>query len=92
VSGGGSTNSSLDRSLLLSKCNPELPVHGSFSVTFPEAAARECPVISSLLSVYAEAFAEEYFHLVPTDDLAKFSDAIVEFVNLDGAAVRGRLT
>lgn len=68
------------------------PSMDAFPVTFLEAAACECPVISCRLPAYAGTFAEEYFKLVSPDDLSELSDAIVEFVNQNGAASRGRLS
>jgi glycosyltransferase involved in cell wall biosynthesis len=67
------------------------PSMDAFPVTFLEAAACECPVISCRLPAYAGTFAEEYFHLVSYDDLSELSDAIVEFVNQNRSADRGRL-
>jgi glycosyltransferase involved in cell wall biosynthesis len=57
------------------------PSMDAFPVTFFEAAACECPVISCRLPAYTGTFAEEYFRLVSSDDLCALSDEIVEFVN-----------
>ena len=67
------------------------PSMDAFPVTFLEAAACECPVISCRLPAYAGTFAEEYFYLVSPDHLSELSNAMVEFVNQDRAASRGRL-
>ncbi len=55
------------------------PSIDAFPVTFLEAAACECPVISCRLPSYFGSFAEEYFTLVSTEDIAELSDAIVNF-------------
>lgn len=67
------------------------PSMDAFPVTFLEAAACECPVISCRLPAYGGTFAEEYFDMVSPDDLSELSDAIVEFVNNQSATARGRL-
>ena len=67
------------------------PSMDAFPVTFLEAAACECPVISCRLPAYVGTFAEDYFHLVSPDDLTELSDAIVEFVNQKRTAWNGWL-
>lgn len=67
------------------------PSMDAFPVTFLEAAACERPVISCRLPAYAGTFAEEYFHLVSSEDLSELSDAIVEFVNQNHTESRTRL-
>lgn len=57
------------------------PSRDAFPVTFLEAAACECPVITCRLPAYAGTFAEDYYHLVSSDDLNELSEAIVTFVN-----------
>jgi glycosyltransferase involved in cell wall biosynthesis len=46
------------------------PSMDAFPVTFLEAAACECPVISCRLPAYGGTFAEEYFDMVSPDDLS----------------------
>jgi D-inositol-3-phosphate glycosyltransferase len=57
------------------------PYMDAFPVTFLEAAACECPVITCRLPAYAGTFAEEYFHLVSAEDVSELSGALVHFVN-----------
>jgi glycosyltransferase involved in cell wall biosynthesis len=63
------------------------PSMDAFPVTFLEAAACECPVISCRLPAYEGTFAEEYFRLVDPVDHSELSDAIVEFVNHKSEAI-----
>jgi glycosyltransferase involved in cell wall biosynthesis len=67
------------------------PSIDAFPLTFLEAAACECPVISCRLPAYAGTFSEEYFKLVSPNGLSELSEAIVEFVNQNRAADHGRL-
>jgi len=67
------------------------PSRDAFPVTFLEAAACECPVITCYLPAYAGTFANDYYHLVSSDDHRELSDAIVAFVNSGRDAFRGRL-
>ena len=68
------------------------PSMDAFPVTFLEAAACECPVISCRLPAYAGTFAEEYFRLVSPDDPNELTDAIVEFLNHNCIVSRRRLS
>src|SRR5262249_51800568 len=52
------------------------PSMDGFPVTFLEAAACKCPVISVALPAYAGTFAEELFDLVPPDDIAALAAAM----------------
>lgn len=67
------------------------PSMDAFPVTFLEAAACECPVISCRLPAYVGTFAEDYFQLVSPDDLTELSDAIAEYANQGRAASRERM-
>lgn len=67
------------------------PSRDAFPVTFLEAAACECPVITCRLPAYAGTFAEDYYHLVSSDDHSELSDAIVAFVNGGRDASRATL-
>jgi len=67
------------------------PSMDAFPVTFFEAAACECPVISCMLPAYSGTFAEEYFQMVSPDEPSELSDAIVKFVNEKRTASRDRL-
>lgn len=68
------------------------PTMDAFPVTFLEAAACECPVISCRLPSYVGTFAEDYFCLVSPDSVSELSDAIVDFVNNRPIAYHSRLS
>lgn len=68
------------------------PSMDAFPVTFLEAAACECSVISCQLPAYVGTFAEEYFRMVSPDDLSDLSDAMVQFVNGPSMESQGRLS
>jgi glycosyltransferase involved in cell wall biosynthesis len=57
------------------------PSVDAFPVTFLEAAASECPVITCRLPSYENTFAEKYFRLVSSDSIDELISAMVEHVN-----------
>jgi glycosyltransferase involved in cell wall biosynthesis len=57
------------------------PSMDAFPVTFLEAAACQCSVISCSLPSYGKTFAEKYFQLVEPNEIDALADAMVEFVN-----------
>jgi L-malate glycosyltransferase len=57
------------------------PSMDAFPVTFLEAAACQCPVISCRLPSYEGTFAEKYFQLLKPNDVNSLANAMVEFVN-----------
>jgi glycosyltransferase involved in cell wall biosynthesis len=67
------------------------PAMDAFPVTFLEAGACECPVISCRLPAYEGTFAEDYFRLISPVNRSELSDAIVDFVNQNHKASRVRL-
>ncbi len=57
------------------------PSVDAFPVTFLEAAASECPVITCRLPSYENTFAEKYFRMVSSDSINELMIAMVELVN-----------
>jgi glycosyltransferase involved in cell wall biosynthesis len=67
------------------------PSMDAFPVTFLEAAACQCPVISVALPAYKATFAEAFFRIVPPGDPNAFRDALVDYGEGGAAAARSRL-
>jgi glycosyltransferase involved in cell wall biosynthesis len=67
------------------------PAIDGFPVTFMEAAACECPVISADLSAYRGALADKFFRLVPAGDADALAAAICEQIDADPRAARAAL-
>ena len=67
------------------------PLMDGFPVTFIEAAACMCPVITVRLQAYSGTFAETFFRLVPPDDPRGLAEALIEFADRDPAAARSQL-
>jgi len=59
------------------------PCADSFPITFLEAAACQCAVISGKLPSYAGTFAETYFRMVSSEDAAELCVAIKETIQMD---------
>lgn len=57
------------------------PSMDAFPITFQEAAACERSVISVRLPAYEGTFAERYFSMVESGDMAQLAEAITRFVN-----------
>jgi glycosyltransferase involved in cell wall biosynthesis len=57
------------------------PTADTFPVTFLEAAACECPVITCALPGYENTFVERYFRMVQTDRKEDLSQAIIAELN-----------
>jgi glycosyltransferase involved in cell wall biosynthesis len=64
------------------------PSVDAFPVTFIEAAACQCPVISIDLPAYRGTFASEFFRMVPADDPSELVRAMVDQVLADPLASR----
>jgi glycosyltransferase involved in cell wall biosynthesis len=67
------------------------PVMDAFPVTFLEAAACECSVISCRLPSYKDTFAEKCFQLIEPDNIQALADAMVHFVNYVRYSNKSRL-
>jgi glycosyltransferase involved in cell wall biosynthesis len=67
------------------------PAIDGFPVTFMEAAACECPVISADLPAYRGALAGTFFRLVPAGDVDALAAAICEQIDTDPQAARASL-
>ena len=57
------------------------PSMDGFPVTFLEAAACKCPVITNRLPSYVGTFVETHFHMVEAGNLRALANAMVETVN-----------
>lgn len=67
------------------------PEIDAFPVTFLEAAACQCPVITNDLPAYTGTFVHDYFRVVPPGDRAALADAIREAAAGDRIANRASL-
>jgi glycosyltransferase involved in cell wall biosynthesis len=67
------------------------PSMDAFPVTFMEAAACQCPVITVDLPAYRGTFAQEFFRMVAPDDVRGLADALREHADGDLSRARSRL-
>lgn len=58
------------------------PAIDAFPVTFLEAAACKRQVITNSLPAYQNTFAEQFFHVIPHQNMRALSQAIVDAVNV----------
>lgn len=59
------------------------PTMDAFPVSFIEAASCECSVVSNKLPAYEGTLAEEFFRLVPPNDVNKLTEAVVDALSND---------
>jgi glycosyltransferase involved in cell wall biosynthesis len=57
------------------------PTYDAFPVTFSEAAASACPVISCYLPAYRNTFADKYFFMIETNNVDALCNGLIDFVN-----------
>ena len=57
------------------------PTYDAFPVTFSEAAASACPVISCYLPAYRNTFADKFFFMIETNNVEALCNGFIDFVN-----------